>query len=418
VGKPVRHRGRWRIRWFDHQGRRQSEVYDDHRDAAFKLREHQQAAEEIKRGLRRPIAAPRTFAELFDYWESVRVPQKRSGLNDSSIIRKHLRPVLGPVQVREIDVAKVDDLTGKLVRLNPKTISNILTLLISMLNLAVDLEWIDRTPRIRKPKARSASSDFRYLRTEDEIRRFLRAASAEGEHVFHLYAVAIYTGMRAGELGGLSWDDVDLDKRLITVQRSFNGPTKSGDVRHVPILSPLMPLLREWRLRHPGRLVFTSAAGTMLSPSARVFQETLHRVIKGAGFPRATRSGRASRYIVFHDLRHTFASHWVIRGGDIFKLQKILGHKAIAMTMRYAHLSPAAFLGEYDRLGSDSPTQVGSVVTFSCKAETNGYPCLAIAATSSGERAIRRASQFSSRCSTALVPGIGRTMAAQPAVAH
>jgi Phage integrase family len=56
--------------------------------------------------------------------------------------------------------------------------------------------------------------------------------------------------------------------------------------------------------------------------------------------------------MVFHDLRHSFASHWVARGGDLFKLQKILGHKTVQMTMRYAHLAPAAFRDDWNRLGT------------------------------------------------------------------
>ena len=87
MGKPTKHGGRWRIRWFDQNGHRQSEVYDDHRDAAFKLREHQQEVEQVRRGLRRPVPAPRTFGDLCDYWIEHRVPRKRSGLNDASIIR-------------------------------------------------------------------------------------------------------------------------------------------------------------------------------------------------------------------------------------------------------------------------------------------------------------------------------------------
>jgi hypothetical protein len=68
--------------------------------------------------------------------------------------------------------------------------------------------------------------------------------------------MAVFTGMRAGELGGLRWDDVDFDKRLVTVQRSFDGPTKAGDVRYVPILDALLPVLRAWRLRCGGGFVF------------------------------------------------------------------------------------------------------------------------------------------------------------------
>jgi hypothetical protein len=55
VARPIKHRGKWRVRWFDEHGRRQSEVCDDHRAAAFRLREHEHEVEEIRRGLRSSI---------------------------------------------------------------------------------------------------------------------------------------------------------------------------------------------------------------------------------------------------------------------------------------------------------------------------------------------------------------------------
>lgn len=136
------------------------------------------------------------------------------------------------------------------------------------------------------------------------------------------------------------------------MQRSFDGPTKSNRVRYAPILDPLLPVLRAWRLRHPGRLVFTNETGTMLGPSGRIFQEVLHRVLKAADFPKVQRGGKERPYVRFHDLRHTFASHWVMKSGDLFKLQKILGHQSVQMTMRYAHLAPDAFKEDYGRLGT------------------------------------------------------------------
>ena len=90
----------------------------------------------------------------------------------------------------------------------------------------------------------------------------------------------------------------------------------------------------------------------MFQPSGRIFQEVLHRVLDAAEFPKVQRNGKERPYVRFHDLRHTFASHWVMKGGDFFKLQKILGHQSVQMTMRYAHLAPDAFAGDYGRLGS------------------------------------------------------------------
>jgi integrase len=235
--------------------------------------------------------------------------------------------------------------------LTKKTTANHLTLLGAMLNVAKEIGWLAVVPRIRKPKVRIFSADFSYLRTDEEIRRFLVAAHEEDAKVFAFYAAAVYTGMRAGEIAGLHWGDISFDSRLITVQRSYDGPTKAEDVRYVPILDPLLPLLRERRLATKGRLVFPNDAGEMFDRSARIFQEGFHRVLKRAQFPMIERGGKHRRYIRFHDLRHTLASHWVMKGGDLFKLQKILGHKTVQMTMRYAHLAPHAFAEDFQRFG-------------------------------------------------------------------
>jgi integrase len=354
MAKPTKHYGKWRIRWTDEHDHRQSEVFDDRREAAFQLQQRELEVEERRRGLR--TAAPdetRTFDSLAEYWIKNRAPQKRSGKDDESILRKHLRPVFGSVVLGKAPqwIELVDRYVVARSHLSKKTIANHLTLLVTMLNLALDLGWMTKVPRIRKPRVRLISADYSYLRTDEEIARFLRAAAPEGEDVFALYATAIYTGARAGELAALRWEDVDFDQRLITIQRSFDGPTKADDVRYVPLLDALLPILRAWRLRHPGSLVFANRDGAMLQPSGRIFQEVLHRVLVAGTFPRIQRTGKERRYIHFHDLRHTFASHWMMKGGDLFKLQKILGHKSVQMTMRYAHLQPTAFRDDYGRFG-------------------------------------------------------------------
>lgn len=347
--RPTKFRDKWRIRWVDESGRRRSSVCDTFRDAAHELRLRQAEVEQVHRGTRSPTPVDRTMGQLFDYWLEHRASQKRSKKHDESIIRAHLRPAFGDIVLRAFALEAVHRFVAdpKRKTLDPKTVANLLTLLISTLNFAVELGWLTRVPKIRKPRLRLFEEDYRYLRTVEERTRFLRAARDEGDDVFALYATGVFTGMRAGELAGLRWADVNWNERLITVQRSFRGPTKAGDVRHVPILDALLPVLRSWRLRSPAALVFTNRDGRMLQPSSRVFQEVLHRVLA-----RASLKGQdGAHYLRFHDLRHTFASHWMMGGGDMFKLQKVLGHKCVQMTMRYAHLAPAAFREDYGRLG-------------------------------------------------------------------
>jgi integrase len=359
---PSQHGDGWSARWKDHEGKRRRMTFRFKRDAEMYERKMKGEQEEIRRGLRGLPPPPKPFEALCGYWLTNRASQKRSGSHDESIIRAHLRPAFGAFMLHEIGVQQIDRFIVDRSHLNKKTINNHLTLLGAMLNAARDIGWLAMAPRIRKPKVRIFGNDFSYLRTDEEVRTFLVAAIEEDAKVFAFYATAIYTGMRAGELAGLHWGDVSFERRLISVQRSFSGPTKAEDVRYVPILDPLLPLFRERRLTTTGRLVFPNDAGEMFDQSARVFQENLQRVLKRAGFPMIERDGKVRRYIRFHDLRHTFASHWVMKGGDLFKLQKILGHKTVQMTMRYAHLAPHAFADDLRRMGDSTSCAAGTLV--------------------------------------------------------
>lgn len=361
MSKPTKCGDKWRIRWPDAAGVRRSAVFEVYAEAKVELARRIAEVEEIKAGRANAPPPPKTFGDLADYWLLHRAPLKRSGKDDESVIRKHLRPSFGHLQLVSIGTEQVDRFVSERRELHAKTVLNLLTLLSTMLNLAVDLNWLARAPKIRKPKVRIFDQDFRYLRTRDDVRKFLQAAGEDGEDTLALYATAVFTGMREGELAALRWADVQFDTRLITVQRSFDGPTKSGDVRYVPILDDLLPILRQWRLSHPGVLVFTNRDGNMLQPCSRIFAERLHRVLDAAGFERPTK-GRNVHALNFHSLRHTFASQWMMAGGDLFKLQRILGHKDVKMTQRYAHLAPNAFAGDLGRMSGLVPAAPESVV--------------------------------------------------------
>ncbi|KAF0170057.1 MAG: putative phage integrase [Limisphaerales bacterium] len=363
--KPTKHYGKWRIRWVDQHGQRRSEVFADRKDADFALRRLTVEAEEAERGLRRLAPVERTFDALAKEWTTTRAARKRSLKSDQSFLKVHLLPTFAGLKLSEIGPREVERFKAARTALHPNTVNHHLSLLISMLRHAHDIGWLATLPKITKYSIPSASVSFRYLRTTEEVRRFLSAAREHGEQLFAFYATAVFTGMRAGELAGLRWDDVDFTRGLVTVQRSYDGPTKNGEARHVPILEALAPILREWKIACPpapepgaARLVFPTATGTMRQKSDRLFQETLQRVVLSAGFRK--------RYIGQHSLRHTFASHWMMQGGDIFRLQRVLGHKTPKMTQRYAHLAPEAFIADRARLNELLP-EPGNVVPIAAR---------------------------------------------------
>ncbi len=354
---PVRHGSKWRIRPIDEHGKRVSKVFDDFKSAQFEGRRIKTHVEEVKRGLRRAAPVDHTFDELAEYWLQNRAPHKRSEKDDKSILSKHLRPAFGRMRLRDIGIEDWDAYVNDHDDLAGKTVDNHRVLLTAMLNVAATFKvpWVLTVPKFRRTAAVLSSTDYAWLKSEDEVARFLAAARNEGELVYTFYAVALYTGLRAGELAGLEDTSIDLEHRIIHVVRSYDGPTKTNLIRHVPILDPLLPVLRDWLATNPGRLVFPNRDGHRIQPSSRIYQEVLHRVLDAAKFPRRMVRWRERYYIGFHGLRHTFASRWVLAEGDIYRLQTILGHTTIKLTQRYAHLSPAAFAQDYGRLGAVLP---------------------------------------------------------------
>ncbi|MDP8222384.1 MAG: site-specific integrase [Candidatus Lernaella stagnicola] len=278
--RPNRHRDKWRINWIDFDGRRRYRSFEKYQDAANELARRKAEVAAILEGRApRPTPTPafRDFVEK--RYIPARTEQKRSAKDDHSIFNRWLLPTFDNMPLAAITTARIEDLKGKLLEagLSPARINNTLGLLGSVLRYAIDLEILRALPTIRQVK--NHITEPTYLRTKEDVRAFLAAAHERSPEVFALYATAIYSGMRARELFGLRWSDVDFPTHLITVARRYDkATTKSGKVRHIPILDVLTPILKAWRLQNPHRLVFPTGAGTMRQLSDRLTQEIFHQV--------------------------------------------------------------------------------------------------------------------------------------------
>lgn len=140
--------------------------------------------------------------------------------------------------------------------------------------------------------------------------------------------VAVGTGMRLKEVTNVRWDDLDRENRQIYVQAA----NKTARARFVPlsedVLRATQTRVRRFRAEH----VFLHQDGRPYTSegSRRYISRSTSGVFAALGISDAS----------FHTLRHTFASWWVQDGGDLYELQRILGHSSIALTQRYAHLAP------------------------------------------------------------------------------
>lgn len=200
-----------------------------------------------------------------------------------------------------------------------------------MMQKAVDWEMLETSP-FRKGKRLMFKVDNargRYL-SAPEIESLMKAIDDLKIHAPHLKAIvstALLTGMRKGELLGLKWGNIVGD--FINLK---GDKTKSGKGRQIPINARLAEVL--WEVRQKNQLrseyVFCDSQGRRFHDVRSSFANALRR----AGIDDFT----------FHDLRHTYASHFMMREGNLTTLSKLLGHASLAMTMRYSHFSKGHLL--------------------------------------------------------------------------
>jgi integrase len=201
----------------------------------------------------------------------------------------------------------------------PATVNRIMCRLRHMFNRAVDWELLDQSPMKGIKFLPENNARLRYLSREECD---LLVESCIAPHLRAIVVVALHTGMRSGEIRNLQWNDLDFDSGFIIIRDS-----KNGEARHVPMDSTVVELFRNYPQTSGSEFVFTNATGGRLG----WLQHGFRKALVGAGLTD----------LHFHDLRHTFASQWMWAGGELYSLKDILGHKTIAMTQRYAHLSPA-----------------------------------------------------------------------------
>jgi integrase len=254
---------------------------------------------------------------------------KRSTLKaKKDILKKHLLPLFGRARLNCIGPYEVEQYKALKLRegLNPKTINNHLTTLRKLLSLAAEWGELDQIPRVKWLKTAEPPIDFLAFEEADRLE-----AGADPDWRA-MIVVALNTGLRLGELCGLQWDCVDLAARKLFVRRNLYrghmGTPKSGRSREVPLNDRALSALKQHR-HLKGPFVFCNASGGPFSiynaPTVAIA-----RACRRAGL----------RPLGWHALRHTFASHLVMRGVPLKAVQELLGHATIDVTMRYAHLSP------------------------------------------------------------------------------
>jgi integrase len=259
----------------------------------------------------------------------------------------YILPALRTLPLSRVTTARVEEWRDELAtKLAAATVNAALSCLQSAFTYFVEKRrWVDKNPCSRVERIEGRDRDYLWIQTVEEINQLLLNVPGD---VRDIVALMLGSGIRVDEALCLEHGDVDLEKRLITVQHGSQGTTKNGKVRRVPILDAVLPMLRQRGIQRGGaRLLFPGKEGKRRAPQA--VRRAFKRAAKRAGLNTKLR---------LYDCRHTFASHWVMNGGDIFALAKVLGHSSVIITERfYAHLRPDHWVGDYARVRFHVPAE-------------------------------------------------------------
>jgi integrase len=377
-------KNRWYVKYRDHRGRwvRKTSTARTKTEARRLADDLERRCERQRLGLE-PLPdhdGGGTLAELLEWWLDTYSVKLASHERNKLSVRKHLLGSnLAKLRLVEATAGAIEQfLQAKGSNLGPQTVNHLRAFVMSAFSAARKAGKFSGPNPVRDVARRKVPRRApAYLRA-DEVLPVLVAVPSKWRPIF---AMAIYSGLRRGEILGLRKQDVDLRARLVTVARSYDrDTTKGGRADVIPIAEELVPYLEEAIKRSSSELVFPMADGTMYS-SHTPLEDVLRRAMKRAelvlgyehvcrrkGCAHKERANDAAlrrcpndgmklwpkaqlRPIRFHDLRHTTASLLMMAGANPAAVQRILRHQDPRITTEvYGHLAPDYLRAEIDRL--------------------------------------------------------------------
>ena len=256
----------------------------------------------------------------------------------TSYIEKHLSPAFGRMKLKSITPEKIQSFVSDKIDLGyaPRSVNSMLKVLGAVMKWGVRLNYVSKDPAASVERVKVIEDEMDFL-NPDDVARLLESVPDD----YHpLFATAVMTGLRQGELLGLRWNDFDPKNGMIYVRRAyhptygFSEPKSKKGRRAVQVSPELAGILEAHRSKtiydEAEDLIFPNSLGKPLNYHNLV-ERVFHKTLDEAGLKR----------IRFHDLRHTYAAMMISLGCNIKWLQVQLGHASLSTTMdTYGHIYP------------------------------------------------------------------------------
>jgi len=323
------------------------------------LRKAQTIEFELKRELAqlKEEAVPFRWHEWFDEcMRRMKIEYKPSTLyNYETQIRKWIHPHWSNLEIRQISKTEVYDTIFVKCKdiVSPNNRKTILKMVKRLFQLAVEDGLIDRNPCVGV-QVKVAEVEQKVL-TNTEVEIFLKEAKITNHKFYPIWALALMTGMRSGELYALKWTDIDFDSKTISVSKQWTsknglGSTKTGRTRIVPISESLLQFLKEHRLKSPPdqECILPHYRDWQNGEQARVTRDFCQSI--------------GVTPVKFHDLRATFITNLLSRGESLARVMSLVGHSQLKTTNGYLRKAGVDVQGGTDKLGYKLPDLTGAKV--------------------------------------------------------
>lgn len=277
-----------------------------------------------------------TFGEIFNghyYPQAIQDKANQTCTREQSLFKCWLSPVLGKLKLSEIAPIHLERVKKNMkdAKQAPRSIQYALAVIRQVFNYATQHGLFDKAnpaQKVKRPKI--DNKRVRFL-TREEAKKLLSELKKKSVEVWAMALLSLHCGLRAGEVFKLTWGDVDIDKELLFVKG------KGNKSRFAYMTQKVKDMFSNRLQKGPSDFVFPDRKGKPRS-SANGVPSTFTRLVKNLGFNDGIKDRRHK--VVFHTLRHTYASWLVQQGEDLYVVKERLGHSTIAMTERYSHLAP------------------------------------------------------------------------------
>ncbi len=280
-----------------------------------------------------------TYGEIFTdhYYPHVQHNRRnqRSIRREEDLHRLWIAPVLADRPIREVMPIHLERIKKNMLKAGraPRTVQYCLAVVRQLFNYALNNNLFEgknpagATGGVKRPKVDNRRTRFL---SREEAADILKILSDRTPNVHDIALFALYTGARAGEVFNLKWGDVDLFQGVAMLK-----DTKSGKNRAVYLTKEVKNMLAHRRPENAqgGALVFTGRDGIKIMRISNSFTNVINelKLNEGVTDPR--------QRVMFHTLRHTFASWLAMDGINPFHLKELMGHSDLKLTERYSHLS-------------------------------------------------------------------------------